>query len=215
MLKRRNKKSVIDKIRDFIYPKIGLLRATKYATHRLSRLPATPYQIACGFACGAGISFTPFIGLHFVMSMIMAFILRGSVLASAIGTIVGNPLTFPFIWALVYSTGTMILGINNNINIAELFSYTLAEFGKINSWHFMLFTDYNNAVSQWDVYADRWAGIWENIYPLFIGSLIWLVIVWTVFFVILYPLIIYYKKIRINRIQFNSLNDKSLTKGKK
>ena len=31
-------------------------------------------------------------------------------LASAIGTVVGNPLTFPFIWASTYSVGNIILG---------------------------------------------------------------------------------------------------------
>ena len=31
-------------------------------------MPGTPYRIAAGFACGAAISFTPFLGLHFVLA---------------------------------------------------------------------------------------------------------------------------------------------------
>jgi len=78
--------------------------------HRLRRLPGTPYRIAAGFASGAAISFTPFIGLHFVLSAALAFLVRGNVIASAIGTAVGNPWTFPFIWLWTYSLGRWVLG---------------------------------------------------------------------------------------------------------
>lgn len=40
----------------------------------------------------------------------LAWVLRGNIIASAIGTAVGNPWTFPFIWAGVYWLGTTILG---------------------------------------------------------------------------------------------------------
>ena len=36
--------------------------------------------------------------------------LRGNLLASAIGTVVGNPWTFPFIWAWIYTLGGWLLG---------------------------------------------------------------------------------------------------------
>ena len=37
-------------------------------------------------------------------------LLRGSLLASAIGTVVGNPWTFPFIWTWIYALGQWLLG---------------------------------------------------------------------------------------------------------
>ncbi|MDE0049530.1 MAG: DUF2062 domain-containing protein, partial [Rhodospirillales bacterium] len=70
----------------------------------------SPYAIACGFACGAAVSFTPFIGFHFILAAVLAWALRGNVIASAIGTAVGNPWTFPFIWAGIMWIGTWILG---------------------------------------------------------------------------------------------------------
>ena len=56
-------------------------------------------EVAAGVAAGAFTSFTPFMGLHFLFAALFAWAIRGNLLASALGTFVGNPLTFPFIWA--------------------------------------------------------------------------------------------------------------------
>ena len=93
-----------------IWPQAGWRRASRYIAHRVRRLPGTPYRIAAGFASGAAVSFTPFIGLHFVFAALLALLLRGSVVASAIGTAVGNLWTFPFIWAWIYSLGLWLMG---------------------------------------------------------------------------------------------------------
>ena len=93
-----------------VWPGGGWRRAGLYVAHRLRRLPGTPYRIAAGFACGAAISFTPFIGFHFVGAALLSVLLRGSLLASAIGTVVGNPWTFPFIWTWIYALGQWLLG---------------------------------------------------------------------------------------------------------
>ena len=77
---------------------------------RLKRLGGTPYSIAAGFACGVAISFTPFIGFHLILAAITAWIIRGNVVSSAIGTLIGNPWTFPFIWIAVLMTGNCFLG---------------------------------------------------------------------------------------------------------
>jgi uncharacterized protein (DUF2062 family) len=78
--------------------------------HRVRRLPGTPYRIAAGVASGAAVSFTPFIGLHFVAAALLSLLLRGNVVASAIGTAVGNPWTFPFIWTWIYTLGQWLMG---------------------------------------------------------------------------------------------------------
>lgn len=89
---------------------MGLTRAWRYVVHRMARLKASPHAIALGFAAGAFASFTPFVGLHFILAGLIAFALRSSILASAIGTAVGNPLTFPFIWLSTYNVGAALLG---------------------------------------------------------------------------------------------------------
>ena len=76
---------------------------------RLARIPGTSYAVAAGFACGSAVSFTPFIGLHFILAALLAWLIRGSILTSAMGTIVGNPWSFPFIWVATYQTGLFIL----------------------------------------------------------------------------------------------------------
>lgn len=88
------------------------MRSGQYVTKRILRLTATPHAVAAGVAAGAFTSFTPFMGLHFFLAFVLAWLLRGNLLASALGTFVGNPLTFPFIWAATYKTGQYVL---NNV----------------------------------------------------------------------------------------------------
>ena len=79
-------------------------------THRIKRLPGTPQSIAAGVACGVAASFTPLVGLHFILAALIAWLIGGNIIASAIGTVAGNPWTFPFIWIGIYRLGALILG---------------------------------------------------------------------------------------------------------
>ena len=92
---------------------------------RLQQLKGTPYSVAAGFACGVAISFTPFIGFHLVLAAITAWIIRANIVSSAIGTLIGNPWTFPFIWIAVLSTGRFLMGNfdpETNINFLKIFT---------------------------------------------------------------------------------------------
>ena len=110
LFRRREKLSRWSRLRRFVWPRMGWGRIFRYWTFKLKRLQGSPYAIACGFACGAAVSFTPFIGFHFILAAVLAWAMRGNVIASAIGTAVGNPWTFPFIWAGIMWIGTWILG---------------------------------------------------------------------------------------------------------
>ena len=66
IFKRRDQLSTIKKILYFFWPSTGWRRAWAYIMHRIGRFPGTPYSIASGIACGVAISFTPFVGLHFI-----------------------------------------------------------------------------------------------------------------------------------------------------
>ena len=89
---------------------MGWRRMGVYLVKRLTRLPGTPHSIAAGFACGTAISFTPFMGLHTVLSVLLSFLVRGNYLAAMAGTLVGNPWTFPFIWVASAKLGHALLG---------------------------------------------------------------------------------------------------------
>jgi uncharacterized protein (DUF2062 family) len=97
-----------NKVLPLLWPKRGFGRVWRFVMLKLSRLRATPHAIALGFAAGASVSFTPLIGLHILLAIAVAFTFRGSLLAAALGTLVGNPATFPAIFALTYGVGTLI-----------------------------------------------------------------------------------------------------------
>ena len=86
-------------------------RIISYYKLRLARLPDSNYAISSGFACGAMVSFTPLLGFHFVLAVFFAYLIRGNFIAALIGTVLGNPLTFPFIWGLIYKIGTYVTNI--------------------------------------------------------------------------------------------------------
>jgi uncharacterized protein (DUF2062 family) len=110
IFKRRDRPPLRDRLREVLYPRKGFWRGMDYIRKRLHRLPDSPHRIALGFACGAVASFTPFFGVHIVLAAALAWLLRGNILAAAFGTMVGNPLTFPFIAAFSLETGWRILG---------------------------------------------------------------------------------------------------------
>ncbi|GEO81134.1 DUF2062 domain-containing protein [Pararhodospirillum oryzae] len=100
----------MQRIRETFLPSMGWRRASRYLGHRIARLPGTPRSIAVGFACGVAGAFSPLLGLHFLLAALMALILRGNLIASALGTLVGNPWTFPFLWLASFEVGTWITG---------------------------------------------------------------------------------------------------------
>jgi uncharacterized protein (DUF2062 family) len=81
-----------------------------YVLKRLTRLSDTPHSIAAGAACGVAVSFTPFMGFHLISAFLLCFVVRGNYLAAAIGTLVGNPWTLPFLLLASYQVGHALLG---------------------------------------------------------------------------------------------------------
>ena len=86
---------------------INLKRASLFYFLKLVRVKDSQDKLAIGFACGSMVSFSPFIGFHFFLAVILAYICRGNIVASLIGTFVGNPFTFPFIWIFIYKVGNI------------------------------------------------------------------------------------------------------------
>ncbi len=110
LFKRRNKLQIKQKIGNFFVPIKGLRRSFIYIWRRIWRINATPYAIAFGVAAGVFASCTPFLGFHFIIAAAIAFLFKSNLLASALGTAVGNPISFPFIWYTIYRIGNTILG---------------------------------------------------------------------------------------------------------
>ena len=100
---------------------INLKRASLFYFLKLIRVKDSKDKLAIGFACGSMVSFSPFIGFHFFLAIIFAYILRGNIVASLIGTFVGNPFTFPFIWIFIYKVGNIFFKNDQNFSLELTF----------------------------------------------------------------------------------------------
>jgi len=77
---------------------------------KFKQLNGEPHYVALGMAIGVFISVTPTIPFHTVIALALAFILRGSKAAAAIGVWFSNPVTIPFFYKGSYDVGISILG---------------------------------------------------------------------------------------------------------
>lgn len=179
MFKRRNPLPLSQRAREIVWPRAGWRRTALYAVHRLGRLPGTPYRIAAGFACGAAVSFTPFMGLHFILAALLALLVRGNVIASAIGTAVGNPWTFPFIWIWTYKLGRWMLG---GAGVSLLQEHM--------SMHYI----FHNFTSVF--------------WPITVGSVPTAIVAWFIFFWLVRALVLQYQRRRERRLQKRAMKQK-------
>lgn len=122
---RREPTGLMERIRVGLWPRTSWQRSIKYVTHRLRRLRSTPHAIALGAAFGVFISFTPFLGFHLIIAGLLSWFSRASIVASALGTFAGNPLTYPFIWVGAYELGTWVLGEVSRFESIDLWAQAL------------------------------------------------------------------------------------------
>lgn len=126
VFKRRDKPPLLLRVREAVLPQRGWGRAIEYLGHRVRRLPDSPHRIAFGLAIGVFASFSPFFGAHLLLAAGLAKLLRANIVASLIGTFVGNPLTFPFIAAVSLGLGRRILGYGASGHDFERLTHSFA-----------------------------------------------------------------------------------------
>lgn len=126
LFRRRQPISRLTKLRELFWPRRGFIRSFQYLSKRILRLSATPHAIAAGVVAGVVSSWTPFIGLHFLLAFAIAYLIAGNMVAAAIGTAFGNPLTFPFIWAATWEVGHRMIGqgdpVAQSVDLEKKFS---------------------------------------------------------------------------------------------
>ena len=175
MFRRRKPLSVLKQLRAVIWPERGFTRLFSYLFQRIVRLPGTPASIASGFASGVAASFTPFLGLHFILAGTLAMLLRGNVLASAIGTFFGNPWTFNLICIADYEVGLWVIhafGYGADLVVLSI-DELVAIMGNI-----MLFLSFTGNISWVDLSRD----IEQVFMPLLIGGTVLGAIAWVATF---------------------------------
>ena len=107
---RRNPPSVLTRVRNAIWPRMGWRRTARFYGQKLRRLPESPEAVAAGFAWGIAISITPLLGAHTILSVILARATRGSAVAAFIATFALNPWTAPPVWLATYYLGKIMSG---------------------------------------------------------------------------------------------------------
>lgn len=148
-------------------------RLISYYKLRLARLPASSYAISSGFACGSMVSFTPLLGLHFILAVVFAFLIRGNIIAALLGTVVGNPLTFPFIWGLIYNVGIYFFPQEKTDMELEI------------SYHMIINQTY------------------EIFVPMLIGGALLALPIWLITYIVTYSFVSSYKKSKNKKKKFS------------
>ena len=85
-----------------------LFRIIKLQKYKITKIKGFPESVAIGIAWGVAVSFTPLLGFHLIICYLGTWLMKGNLIAATVGTIIGNPWTFPFIFYLDYKVGTTI-----------------------------------------------------------------------------------------------------------
>lgn len=210
IFKRRDTPSLWSRVANFVWPKTGFARGWTYITKRVQRLSDKPERIALGFALGAFASFTPFFGLHFAIAGVLAYLLRGNIIASFSGTVVGNPLTFPFIAGAALSLGRYLTGSSGSGSGSETV---------ISDFFGMLSALWNASLAQigiatktavsWSEAASTVAAFWHDVMtPYLVGGGVLGVFAAVAAYFLMKPIISAYHQRR--RIRFESAKRRAL-----
>jgi hypothetical protein len=172
LFRSREAPSLFRTVRLWLWPRVSWRRSGSYFLKRLLRLSGTPYAIGMGAAVGTFASCTPFLGFHIMLAFGLAWVCRANLIAGAIGTSIGNPLTFPFIWAGSYELGQVMLG----------------EVGK-------------NAPGslEHDLLHKSWDQLWPLVWPMTVGSAPLGIAAGCAVYVIVYKAVSAYRKVRHER----------------
>ncbi|MZR15258.1 DUF2062 domain-containing protein [Maritimibacter sp. DP07] len=193
---KRNPRSYLRILVEFFYPRGGWYRASRYVIHRVRRLPDPADRIARGIAAGVFVSFTPLFGLHFVTAALIAWIIRGNMLAAVLATFVGNPLTFPFIAGFSLQLGNKILGnVHGHLRLSEI----VEAFSRASEdiWHNFL-SIFTHRQADWaglDLFLDR------IFLPYLVGGLLPGLALAFIAFGLSRPLITAYQKRRVKMLR--------------
>ena len=69
----------------------------------------SPERVAAAIALGIGVGFSPFVGVHFLIAIGLAFLFRLNRIDALLGQFVGNPWTMPPVYAAGYALGRLLL----------------------------------------------------------------------------------------------------------
>lgn len=194
VFKRRTPRTYFEVVSESFYPKGGWRRATQYIVHRVRRLPDPAHKISRGIAAGVFTSFTPFFGMHFLIAGLIAWVMRGNILASLLATFAGNPLTFPLIAAVSLEIGGLILG-ERPLPLPLVWGAFTGAADDL----------WNNFVAIFTTDVAHWSGLyrfWDRVFfPYLVGGIIPGVAAGLASYFLANPVIAAYQKARVSRLK--------------
>ncbi|MCM2562619.1 DUF2062 domain-containing protein [Lutimaribacter sp. EGI FJ00015] len=200
VFKRRDRRPIWKIVLEFFWPRGGWARAARYVKHRLHRLPDPPHRIARGIFAGVFTTFTPFYGLHFLVAGLLAWIMRGNIIAALLATFFGNPLTYVPIGVVSLKTGYFLLGLRPDTAATDEMHTSLGRMfvdaaADLKANLAALFTDDVADWSRLSVFYD------EVFFPYMIGGIIPGVVVGLICYYVSVPLIRAYQNRRRGAIK--------------
>ena len=209
IFKRRDPKPFLRSVAEMLWPRGGWARAFHYVKHRMRRLPDSPERIARGIWAGVFVTFSPLFGLHFVVAILLAKMMKGNILASLMATFVGNPLTFVFIALSSLKTGHWILGTELEEGELRALSRKFSDaWGDL--WH--------NLLAVFTSEKMDWAGLAvfsrDVFYPYLMGGIVSGIFFATISYYLAVPLLRAYQKRRrgLIKAKFEALKAKTAAK---
>lgn len=110
---RRARPPLPNRLLEVLWPSQGWWRTVLYYRYRLARMRGSPHFLAMGLAAGVFAAFVPVIGVQITIAALLAYFLRGSIGAAALGTFVAMPATYPLIWVASYWVGKALIGTSH------------------------------------------------------------------------------------------------------
>lgn len=126
---------------------IRLLRSLRYGYLRIVRIKAPAESIALGLALGVFAGCMPFLSLQMVIAVSLAFVLRASKIAAALGTWWTNPFNWALVFPLFYMLGRVFVpGEVALLSIGDLAQLSLSELFQ-RGWKWLLITTLGGVIA--------------------------------------------------------------------
>lgn len=192
---KRNPRTWPRAVIEFFYPRGGWYRAALYSIHRIRRLPDPAHRISRGIAAGVFVCFTPFFGMHFASAALIAWLIRGNILAALLATFVGNPLTFPIIAEVSLELGSRFLGMPNDMHLPQV----------VEAVGSAMWDVWNNFLAVFTPRHAEWGGIrrlFSHVFlPYTVGGLLPGIGAALVAYGLANPVLLAYQKARVKRLK--------------
>ncbi len=104
---------------ELAWPSMGAAAWLRWVLLTLVRQAENPHKVALGFAIGVWVSFTPVLGTHLLLAGFACWVLRASFFSAFVGSWVGNPWTYYFMWYSGYEFGRVLFNMPR-VNIESM-----------------------------------------------------------------------------------------------